>query len=57
MPRAVEEIGRELSDDPSGAGESRSDNERVLVVEPFTVYYEVFEEHGVVLIYQYVFHH
>lgn len=51
LPRAIEEINLKLSDDPSGLGESRSGEERVLVVFPLSVFYEVFEEAQVVMIY------
>jgi len=41
---------------PATEGESRSGNERVLIVHPLTVIYEVFEEARVVLIYAAVYH-
>jgi hypothetical protein len=51
IPRAVEEIELRLALDPHGEGESRDAGERVLVVSPLTVWYEVFEASGAALIY------
>jgi hypothetical protein len=48
---AVREINRRLSRDPSTEGESRVENERVLIVSPLSALYEVFTEHRAVLIY------
>ena len=54
--RAWHEIELRLSDNPTGVGESRDDNERVLIVNPLTVLFEVFEEQGTVIIYRLVHH-
>lgn len=51
IPRAIEEIELRLALDPSAEGESRRDNERVLIVDPLSVLYEVFEGKSAVLIY------
>lgn len=53
IPAAIEEIEARLASDPSAAGESRTENERVLVVPPLTVFFEVFEDQRIVLIYQF----
>ena len=53
---AADELNRQLADDPSGVGESRDGNERVLIVNPLTVLYEVFPEQSVVMIYRLVHH-
>lgn len=53
---AYDEILLALSDNPSEQGESREGNERVLIVNPLTVFYEVFENPQVVLIYAAVYH-
>jgi hypothetical protein len=49
--RAVEEVEFRLSAAPLDEGESRSESERVLIVHPLSVRYEVFEPDQVVLIY------
>ena len=54
--RAVEEIELRLSFAPSTEGESRSETERVMIVHPLSVRYEVFESEQVVLIYGGVFY-
>jgi hypothetical protein len=46
------EIDRLLSENPEQVGESRNDNERVLIIQPLTVTYEIFADLGVVLIYE-----
>jgi hypothetical protein len=51
ITRATEEIDRRLAADPANEGESRQENERVLVVHPLCVTFEVFETSQVVLIY------
>jgi hypothetical protein len=51
ISRAVAEIELRLALDPSAEGESRGGNERVLVVDPLSVIYEVFEAGSAVLIY------
>ena len=51
LAHAVAEIDRRLSADPSNEGESRDGNERVLIVHPLSVVYELFDEPGVVLIF------
>ena len=50
LPRAIEEIDLKLSDDPRDWA-SRAGEERVLVVFPLSVFYEVFEGAQVVMIY------
>lgn len=54
IAHAATEIGRRLTADPATEGESRAGVERVLIVHPLTVFYEVFEAAGVVLIYDVV---
>jgi hypothetical protein len=49
---AAREVGRQLAQDPLGVGESRGGEERVLIVHPLTVMYEVFEKQRVVLLYK-----
>ncbi len=56
IPASVEEIEARLAANPSTVGESRDGAERVLVVPPLTVYFEVFEDQRVVLIYQFRYH-
>jgi hypothetical protein len=56
ISRAVDEILLALSDNPAEQGESREGNERVIIVNPLTAFYEVFEEQQVVLIYAAVYH-
>jgi hypothetical protein len=53
---AYDEILLALSDNPSEQGESREGNERVIIVNPLTAFYEVFESQQVVLIYAAVYH-
>jgi hypothetical protein len=48
--RAVDEIEFRLSASPLTEGESRDDSERVLIVHPLSVRYEVFEAPQVVVI-------
>lgn len=45
-----------LTDKPNEIGESREGNERVLIVNPLTVLYEVFPEQQTVMIYRLVHH-
>jgi hypothetical protein len=54
--RAVEEIELRLSFAPLAEGESRGASERVLIVHPLSVQYEVFESERVVLIYSAIFY-
>jgi hypothetical protein len=51
IQKAIDEIEGRLAFDPHTQGESRDAGERVLVVSPLTVRYEVFEDAQVVLIY------
>jgi hypothetical protein len=51
IPRAIEAIELRLALNPSVEGESRGDNERVLIENPLSVIYEVFEAEAAVLIY------
>lgn len=53
IPAAVEQIDHDLSTDPNAAGESRGEGERVLVVPPLAVFFEVFEGPRVVLVYRF----
>ena len=53
---ALAEINSRLVRDPANEGESRSEAERVLIVHPLSVTFEVFEEAGVVLIHDLVFY-
>jgi hypothetical protein len=48
---SVSEIAHRLALNPSAEGESRSGNERVLIVEPLSVIYEVFEAVEAVFVY------
>ena len=57
IPRAVSEIELRLALAPLTEGESRDAGERVLVVDPLTIRYEVFEDAQVVLIYSAVVRH
>ena len=41
---AMAEVDRRLDTDPSAAGESRSGNERVVVVPPLSVFFEVYPD-------------
>jgi len=54
--RAAEEVESRLSFDPLIEGESRSETERVLIVHPLSVRYEVYEDQQVVLIYSGVYY-
>lgn len=56
LERATDEINRALAKDPHAVGESRDDSERVLIVDPLTVRYEVFDATRVVIIYRMVYH-
>ena len=56
ITRAVDEIELRLALDPHGEGESRDATERVLIVHPLSVLYEVFEDQQVVLIYSAVYY-
>lgn len=49
---ATAEINARLARNPADEGESRSDPERVLIVHPLSVMYEVFEDAGVVIVYE-----
>jgi hypothetical protein len=49
---AVAEIDSRLAADPLNEGESRAENERVLVVHPLSVTFEVFGTDQVVIIYE-----
>lgn len=50
ITRAIAEIDRRLSRDPANEGESRADYERILVVAPVSVVFEVHEDERVVLV-------
>jgi hypothetical protein len=48
--RASAAVDRLLAPNPTGVGESRSGNERVLIEAPLTVYYEVHDDERVVVV-------
>ena len=50
LREALGEIMRRLATDPGDEGESRDDNERVLIVGPLSVVFEVIEVQRIVLI-------
>jgi hypothetical protein len=52
IPRAIAEIELRLALEPNREGESRDNAERILIVPPISVTFEVFEESEVVLIYK-----
>lgn len=52
LDRAADQIEDLLTRTPEFVGESRADPERVLIVEPLSVIYEVFPLDLVVLIYE-----
>jgi hypothetical protein len=52
ISRAVAEVELRLSDDPAAEGESRDGPERLLIVHPLSVTFEVFEVKQLVLIYE-----
>ena len=54
--RAWDEIELRLTGNPAEEGESRDGDERVFIVNPLTVVFEVFPDHGTVLIYRLVHH-
>ena len=54
--RAWDVIELQLSDNPSDVGESRVGDERVFIINPLSVVYEVFPDQGVVLICRLVHH-
>lgn len=56
LTRAADDVALALSDNPAEQGESRSGNERVIIVHPLAATYEVFEEAQVVLIYSGVYY-
>jgi hypothetical protein len=56
LRHAAEEIQLLLSDNPRDLGESRAGSERVLIVDPLTVVYEVFETAQVVFVYDAIYY-
>jgi hypothetical protein len=54
--RAWDDIELRLAGNPTEEGESRDGNERVLIVNPLTVVFEVFPDQGVVIICRLVHH-
>ena len=56
LTRAAAEIDRLLAIDPASRGESRDGAERVLIVEPLTIFFEVFEDEKTVVLMQLVYH-
>lgn len=48
--RASAAVDTLLAPNPTGVGESRSGNERVLIEEPLTVFYEVHDDERVVVV-------
>ena len=53
---AMAEIEFLLSKSPHEHGESREGNERVLIVHPLTIIYEIFEDSRVVLVYDAIYY-
>lgn len=56
LRRAVSDIELALSDNPGELGESREGTERVLIIDPLSVRYEVFEAAQVVCIFEAIYH-
>ena len=56
LSRATADIELALSDEPSEEGESREGTERVLIINPLTVTFEVFESSNTVMIYDAVYY-
>lgn len=56
LVRAAADIELRLSDEPSEEGESREGTERVLIIDPLTVTFEVFESSQTVMIYAAVYY-
>lgn len=56
ITRAAARIDQLLANDPADQGESRDHYERVLIVGPLTVVFEVFEDERVALILKLVHH-
>lgn len=56
LTRARDDIALALSDNPNEQGESRQGNERVIIVHPLAVTYEVFETAQVVVIYSAIYY-
>lgn len=56
LTRAADDIALALGDNPAELGESRSGHERVFIVHPLAVTYEVFEAAQVVVIYSGVYY-
>ena len=52
LDRAVSRVKALLGDDPQSVGESRTDDERILIHVPLSEVYEVFPTTNVVLIYE-----
>lgn len=52
LRQAAADIELALSDNPAESGESREGAERILIVNPLAVTYEVFEASKVVVIYE-----
>lgn len=48
--RASAAVDRLLAPNPTGVGESRAGNERVLIEAPLTVFYEVHDDERVVVV-------
>jgi hypothetical protein len=49
ITRAMQQIDQTLAEDPVNQGESRSNFERILIVSPLAVTYEVHEEEHIVI--------
>lgn len=56
ITRAVARIDRLLESNPEQRGESRADYERVLIVSPLTVTFEVFTDEQTVVVLELVYH-
>ena len=50
ITRAMAAIDRELEARPTTAGESRYGNNRILIVNPLTIYFEVHDDEHVVVV-------
>ena len=56
MRDAIRSIEDAMTSNPEQVGESRGGNERVFIVAPLSVQYEVFEDDRIVLIYEATLH-
>jgi hypothetical protein len=56
LRQAAADIELALSDNPAELGESREGAERVVIISPLSVTYEVFETSQAVMIYEVIYH-